>query len=219
MDASSHVTSVTCQQTNLFSSGVRNMKSIMRKRQPKMTFEHKDLDCYARLIGRAILEYRDPNDGQSSDPDQKSRHQYTLVNGVLLSRHLPPVAVGDAWIDTGVPSWEQIQVPTNWTLLMAWCASLEADFGIELEPHCDRMLYGCNPPDLVPQVTMAWSKKEIVIHGTYWPQTIPCPHCHDWIVWAEAGYVPGYRICVGCNRHWMITLDSGAKKGWTLRRK
>ena len=33
---------------------------------------------------------------------------------------------------------------------------------------------------------------------------IPCPVCHSGIVrWAENGYVPGYRICDQCHRHYI----------------
>jgi len=38
----------------------------------------------------------------------------------------------------------------------------------------------------------------------YWGAVtdVPCPCCDGGQVrWAEAGYVPGYRICDGCGRH------------------
>jgi len=40
----------------------------------------------------------------------------------------------------------------------------------------------------------------------FWPAVtdVACPVCEDGTVrWAEAGYVPGYRICDGCGRHFM----------------
>lgn len=41
----------------------------------------------------------------------------------------------------------------------------------------------------------------------YWQQVtdVPCPcnNCDGTIRWAEAGYVPGYRICDGCGRHFL----------------
>lgn len=40
----------------------------------------------------------------------------------------------------------------------------------------------------------------------YWEAVtdVPCPCCDDGSVqWAEAGYVPGYRICDFCGRHFM----------------
>ena len=33
---------------------------------------------------------------------------------------------------------------------------------------------------------------------------VPCPACDNGIVrWAEAGYVPGYRVCQDCGRHYL----------------
>ena len=40
--------------------------------------------------------------------------------------------------------------------------------------------------------------------GEYWPQVTDrdCPICRTGIIrWAEAGYVPGYRMCDSCGRH------------------
>lgn len=40
----------------------------------------------------------------------------------------------------------------------------------------------------------------------YWQAVtdVPCPVCEDGTVcWAEAGHVPGYRICDGCGRHFL----------------
>ena len=41
----------------------------------------------------------------------------------------------------------------------------------------------------------------------YWQQVtdVPCPAagCVGQIRWAEAGYVPGYRICDCCGRHFL----------------
>ena len=37
---------------------------------------------------------------------------------------------------------------------------------------------------------------------------VHCPGCSDGIArWAEAGYVPGYRICDGCGRHFIARGD------------
>jgi hypothetical protein len=38
-----------------------------------------------------------------------------------------------------------------------------------------------------------------------------CPVCQSGRVrWAEAGYVPGYRICDGCGRHYLAAGDAEA---------
>ena len=50
----------------------------------------------------------------------------------------------------------------------------------------------------------------------YWPSVtdIPCPvdKCSGTIRWAEAGYVPGYRICDGCGRHFQASGKGGQPK-------
>jgi hypothetical protein len=41
----------------------------------------------------------------------------------------------------------------------------------------------------------------------YWPSVtnVPCPatSCKGFLRWAENGYVPGYRICDSCSRHFL----------------
>jgi hypothetical protein len=61
---------------------------------------------WTRILDDGTLEMRDPNDGQSSDPAEKCRHQYRLDDGYVSKRRLPPEIVGDAWQDIGVPDWE-----------------------------------------------------------------------------------------------------------------
>lgn len=40
-------------------------------------------------------------------------------------------------------------------------------------------------------------------HPNYWRQVdfTPCPVCGAPVVWYEAGYVPGYRVCTGPKHH------------------
>lgn len=45
----------------------------------------------------------------------------------------------------------------------------------------------------------------------YWDSVtdIPCPRCKAGMLrWAEAGYVPGYRICDRCKRHFLAQGNS-----------
>jgi hypothetical protein len=52
----------------------------------------------------------------------------------------------------------------------------------------------------------------------YWAAVtdVPCPCCDGGTIrWAEAGYVPGYRICDGCGRHF---LAGGTAEAPTLIR-
>lgn len=45
-----------------------------------------------------------------------------------------------------------------------------------------------------------------------WPTDVPCPDCElGPIAWAEAGFVPGHRICPWCGSHWSLeTRDAAA---------
>lgn len=72
-----------------------------------MTRKCRHIDgVWNRLLDDGTLEIRDPNDGQSSDPRRKSRHQYRVTEHAVERRHLPPETVGDAWQDIGVPKWQ-----------------------------------------------------------------------------------------------------------------
>lgn len=59
----------------------------------------------------------------------------------------------------------------------------------------------------------------------YWASVtdVLCPACaaggvEGMLRWAEAGYVPGYRICDGCGRHYLARGDSVAPEVHHLRR-
>jgi hypothetical protein len=49
-------------------------------------------------------------------------------------------------------------------------------------------------------------------YGQYWPQVTdrycPAGNCHGTVWWAEAGYVPGYRMCDTCGAHFMAAGDA-----------
>lgn len=56
----------------------------------------------------------------------------------------------------------------------------------------------------------------------YWQAVTnaPCPCCKTGTIrWAEAGYVPGYRICDGCGRHFMAKGSAEAPTLIELERK
>jgi len=49
--------------------------------------------------------------------------------------------------------------------------------------------------------------------GDYWAAVtnVTCPVCDEGALeWAEAGYVPGYRICSGCGRHYVAAGTAAA---------
>lgn len=50
-----------------------------------------------------ILQMIDPNSGLGNDHRRKQRYQYVRIDGVVLSRTLPPETVGDVWRDERGP--------------------------------------------------------------------------------------------------------------------
>ncbi len=73
--------------------------------------QHPEVDgVWVRVHPDGILELRDPNSGQSSDPATKSRFQYRAGRDGIERRHLPAEVVGDTWQDIGVPLWEPYDV-------------------------------------------------------------------------------------------------------------
>lgn len=57
---------------------------------------------------------------------------------------------------------------------------------------------------------------------TYWPAVtdVPCPcDCIGRIRWAEAGYVPGYRICDECGRHFQAGGTAAAPTLMRVRQR
>jgi hypothetical protein len=48
--------------------------------------------------------------------------------------------------------------------------------------------------------------------GDFWASVtdVPCPSCPGTVRWAEAGYVPGYRICDACGRHFLAAGTAAA---------
>ena len=78
---------------------------------------------WVRVLGVRVLELRDPNSGQSGDPEDTPRHQYCVVGGLLLRRVMPPAAVGEPWVDDAVaePWWEPVlELPSGGPVLQCW---------------------------------------------------------------------------------------------------
>jgi hypothetical protein len=58
----------------------------------------------------------------------------------------------------------------------------------------------------VVALTLAPGTEHEATYPDYWASVtnVPCPagDCGGRVQWAEAGYVPGYRICDTCGRHY-----------------
>jgi len=172
---------------------------------------------WARLTaiqgGFSVLEIRDPNDGPG-DPAASTRHQYLIWppdgdEPHLWRRRLPPAPLDappvkqivycggrDAWADADrAAAWELVE-PSATSLPWAWATA-----------------QGVRTYSVVPMRAIGqWD-----IHGTgdvemdgyvmpprdpfnIWAAVTgaPCPAegCTQELVWHEAGYVPGYRVCM-----------------------
>lgn len=135
---------------------------------------------WARLIrlegGFEALELRDPNHG-TGDPQGSPRHQYMVHRKRLWRRILPPKPLHDDSPDEASSGWSLV-APNGANLVWQW-ADIPA---YPTEPirsgDGDYVVPAADPFDAWKDVT-----------------DIPCPECDQTIVWYEAGYVPGYRVC------------------------
>ena len=75
--------------------------------------------------------------------------------------------------------------------------------------HRKTAVYDVAPKDVEHD---KWPSGKITVRD-YWAAVtdVPCPVCSDGTIrWAEAGYVPGYRICDGCGAHFLARGNEDA---------
>ncbi|MDD9940783.1 MAG: hypothetical protein OXU20_06955 [Myxococcales bacterium] len=171
---------------------------------------------WARLISipscsSGILELRDPNSGQSSDPATKPRHQYLVARERLWRRVLLPAAL-DATDDSdlGEVRWRLAQPGCG--LLWEWAR----EEGVPL------LGYATTPERVAGEWRITPGRASKVGYSMpaadpydQWSDVtgVQCPLCDQTLHWHEAGYVPGYRACmregdVDSLRHrWLWTGD------------
>lgn len=156
-------------------------------------------------IAGPILQMIDPNSGMGTDHTTKPRFQYYVAHGQLLHRKLPGSAYGDDWTlrdDEEDPAeWNPIplnQMPEPYTDISKFFASFR-----DHRPAPDDWVIdvACTPHD-------EWSNL----------QTGVCPDCGGTWVWAEAGQVPGTRICMQCGSK-LNAQPTGRGKGIVKRQR
>jgi len=159
-----------------------------------------------QTVPTTVLELRDPNDGQDPDPASKARHQYAVARGLLWRRRLPPAPLDEPcdetpWADAPViagrrqpPAWEPIDCPRSpigeWAraqgaaLVLPGVQPLRVERDIHGDGGGEYDAYRMPPAH-------PWD---------HWADItgVPCPvpGCEQTLVWYEAGYVPGYRVCM-----------------------
>lgn len=167
---------------------------------------------WARLIrapsvGDDVLELRDLNDGQGWDPAEKARHQYAIARGVLWARRLPPAPLDTpedetAWIDDpGAGRWYLVapaaSVPWEWARsqgvqpypIDVRVSTVERDIhGDGGGTYTAYVMPPAHPVDRWADITSSPRDGHVVL--------CPVAGCGQQLVWYEAGYVPGYRVCM-----------------------
>jgi len=148
----------------------------------------------------AVLELRDRNSGQHPDPGTKPRHQYAIARGRLWQRTLPPAPLADTrdespWHDdTSACAWRLVApgagIPWRWAAAQGVrpypveAVRVEGEWDLHGDGDCATVGYvmpAADPTDVWADVTGA---------------ACPADDCGQTLVWWEAGYVPGYRVCL-----------------------
>jgi hypothetical protein len=156
---------------------------------------------WARMIvvdAMDVLEIRDPNDGQGSDPADKTRHQYAVARGALWRRRLPPAPLDRQQDDT---PWADDPDASAWHLVPP--SSTRRGIFAAPNPNALPWLWamgrGVQPYPIEP---IREAESYLMPPGhpyDIWADItgVPCPvdGCHGTLGWAEAGQVPGYRVC------------------------
>jgi hypothetical protein len=60
----------------------------------------------------------------------------------------------------------------------------------------------CEPP---------WPGEEAGLENWLTAEWLPCPKCRAPVVWYEANFVPGYRICTGRKHHHSLVIQEAKK--------
>lgn len=184
-------------------------------------------EVYLPLVSWPLLELRDPNDGRG-DPAGCTRHQYLVgIDNRLWTRRLPPAQL-DAPADE--TSWRDDPAAGEWVLCIAGPESSVWEWS------------GCRPQVPADADPRAITVRDTIDGGeTYqdcpaWAMPprhptdawaaitgAPCPvhGCGQTLVWYEAGYVPGYRVCMAADRkggfvHRTLRHRFGLRDPWIL---
>jgi len=165
--------------------------SVLDRLSPDEAHLPPGVRTWARELrdGYGVLEMRDPNDGLGG-PAGASRYQYTIGRGYAWRRVLPPAPLEPTHhLGDDSVAWEP-WVPTG--LVAEWVAE-----------HAQRWVDRPVPNHELPP-TLRWKGRVVTMPARHpwdvWPDITgapcPVPGCGHELVWYEAGYVPGYRVCM-----------------------
>lgn len=143
------------------------------------------MDPYQHTIGRALLEMRDINDGQSADWRDKSRYQYVTANGIVFERRLPPGQTPrkKPLLDRPADRWREEEHTGPFV------AIADPPPGLPISDWMDGLMprwrEWARPHGIDAQII--YRRNVITVDLPDWPQAVTCPDCGDLIVWDEAG--------------------------------
>ena len=72
--------------------------------------------------------------------------------------------------------------------------------------------------DVEPEYPGEWSAKSGAVAWHEHGQWVPCPSCGASLLWHEAGYVPGYRLCTRPSGGHHVQLASDGRSAVLVRR-
>lgn len=166
---------------------------------------------WARLIqpnyGPECLELRDRNSGLGTDPAARPRHQYLVARGYLWTRSLPAAPLDQPddetpWTDDATASrWHIVSItdPTNPLAIWARVEGVPLVHIIGRAPTV-RSERQSRDPDGTGSHPCTIYRMPPADPVNVWADItgVPCPvdGCDQTLVWYEAGYVPGYRVCM-----------------------
>lgn len=170
---------------------------------------------WARIIhlapqgyGPTVLELRDHNDGQDPDPARKTRYQYLVGRGYVWRRMLPPAPLDQPMDESpwrgerGPAPWEAMTAFAARSPIIAWAREEDPEvrpaIGAPIAERAARNPDGTGSR-LVPIYRMPPRDPHDIwadISSRAAPVPCPVPGCAQELVHYEAGYVPGYRVCM-----------------------
>lgn len=150
-----------------------------------------------------VVEIRDPNEGTGTDPSLRSRHQYMVAAGTAWSRRLPPAPLSkpddeSPWADDPHASEWRLWCPSGplaeWARAQGWDPLRQPSTTPILLTVEDTLDGGRTWEELSAWTMPPRSPTDAWAAVTGAP--CPVPDCDQTLVWYEAGYVPGYRVCM-----------------------
>ncbi len=111
-----------------------------------------------------------------------AREALEAAGAVITPAQQPASGVSGAWVPSGAPHWSvELMQSCPQGLVVSRAAGSSA---IQIRRHDEPEWPG-------GEVAAEWEQVDLT----------PCPHCGSPLVWYEAAYSGGYRVCAGPEHH------------------